>query len=216
MQNHFFTDVKVMHLPVRFSYKPDVKALMKPVESELFVRHIKKSGYYLEFGMGGSTIVALSNTKAKVYSVESDFEWIRKLKKYWFIRFHLLKRLSIYYANIGNTKEWGYPVDTQHKLSFPDYSSGIFKKIDVSKVDCVLIDGRFRVASVLQTILHCHKNSGLKILFHDFYNRPRYHEVLKYLSEIEKADTLAVFNIRPNVDLLEVATDYELFKFSPP
>lgn len=187
---------------------------MSKPEKVLYLKYIRQSRYYLEFGMGGSTVLALSYSKTKVYCVESDLQWIRKFRKSWFIRFHLLKRLSICHSNIGVTEEWGYPLNLEQRHNFPNYSSGIFQKIDASKVDLVLIDGRFRVACVLQTILNCFKNKGVKIMIHDFYKRPHYHGVLKYLSEIDKADNLGVFVIRPGINLQDVASDYEAFKFT--
>lgn len=197
-----------------FFHTAGMKIRMNKNEKVLFVKHIRKSKYYLEFGSGGSTFIALRKSNAKIHAVESDQEWIRKIKKSWYAKYHLLRRLKIHFTGIGPTKKWGYPETMDRKDFFPDYSAYIFKKIDTSKIDLVLVDGRFRVACVLQTIMNCSENIGLKILIHDFYNRPHYHGVLKYLSEIDKADNLGVFIIKPGVNLQEVASDYEAFKFT--
>jgi len=187
---------------------------MNKNEQFLFEKYIRQSRYYLEFGMGGSTIYVLRKANARVHSVESDVDWVKKIKKSWYVKYHLLRRLNIHFSDIGPTKKWGYPEKMDRKDFFPDYSAGVFKNVDTSKIDLVLIDGRFRVACVMQTILNCFKNKGVRILIHDFYNRPHYHIVLKYLTEIDKADNLGVFVIKPDINLQDVALDYESFKFT--
>jgi hypothetical protein len=123
--------------------------------------------------------------------------------------------LKIYHVNIGQTKEWGFPLSVEKSATFPDYSSDVFKKLKSRKIDLVLIDGRFRVACALQTIINCNKNPGLKILIHDFYSRQSYHLLLNYLSEIEKVGNLGVFRIKEGVVLDEVASNYEEYKLIP-
>ena len=78
-----------------------------------------------------------------------------------------------------------------------------------------LIDGRFRVACTLKLILECHKNSDLKILIHDFWDREEYHVVLRYLDIVDKADTIGLFSIKEPVDLESVRTDYGAYKVNP-
>jgi len=65
---------------------------------------------------------------------------------------------------------------------------------------------------MLQTILHCQKNTI--ILVHDFINRPYYHAILNFLDEIECADSLAVFKIKPDVNFEKVRECYEYFKYN--
>ena len=112
----------------------------------LFDKTIKKSSGYLEFGMGGSTIRALKVSKANVFSIESSLDWIKLMRKYFFIRYMENKRLSLYHVDIGPVKKWGVPISDHLKESFPDYSSKIFKEIKGEVIDSVLIDGIFRVA----------------------------------------------------------------------
>jgi hypothetical protein len=189
--------------------------IMTPEERSLFDKTIKHSKAYLEFGTGGSTIRALKKSKAKIYSVDSSAEWIRSLRKYFLVRYMEKKRLLLLHMDIGPTKEWGYPVSMNLKERFLAYSSGVFSLIKKETLDTVLIDGRFRVACALKTILECYTNAGLTILVHDFWNREEYRILLNYLSEMDRAGTLGAFAIKKDIDLAAARNDYELYKYNP-
>ena len=94
---------------------------------------------------------------------------------------------------------------------FPKYSSEIFEKIDKNSIDLVFIDGRFRVACVLQTIMNCSKHT--KILIHDYTQRQFYHLIEEFLEVVEIVDTLAIFQIKDNIDKQKILDLYEKYKF---
>ncbi len=195
-------------LPYHFFYE----FMMTKSEREVFDKVIIRSNNYLEFGVGGSTIRAIQNSKCMIHSVESSPEWATKMKSYFAIKKNLGKRLFIHYVDIGATKAWGYPVSEEKMEQFSDYSTTIFTQIDPTIIDLVLIDGRFRVACTMNTILHCHSNKNFNIVFDDFWNREHYHVVLDYLDIIEKADNLALFKIKENVDLKMAEVVYNKYK----
>ncbi len=189
--------------------------VMSKKEKEIFDSTIKKSKGYLEFGSGGSTIRALQKSNAKIYSVDSSKEWIGYMRKHLIVRYYEGKRLDFFYVNIGPTKEWGLPVDDSSKHLFPQFSSSVFNVVNPESVDTFLVDGRFRVACVLSTIIHLSALGDYNkiIIIHDFWNREHYHVVLSYLKVIDRADTLGVFNIKENLNLADVRQDYERYKF---
>ena len=188
--------------------------IMSDSERDLFDQYVKKSKLYLEFGAGGSTLRALTISKAQVYSIDSSQEWIQFMHRYWIVRFLENKRLFLKFMDIGPTKEWGQPDGMQSKDLFPNYSSGIFPFLQGKKPDTILIDGRFRVACALQVIIHYHGQSGIKILIHDFWNRPEYHLVLQYLDVLNQTDTLGVFGIKKDLDITQLKAEYELYKYN--
>lgn len=189
---------------------------MTQSEKQVFNKYILGSKFYLEFGMGGSSIAVLRKSKASISSVESSREWINKLRKYRIIRIaEKNSRLRIRFVDIGRISDKGLPVSLATRNNFPKYSSEIFNEINPLNLDCVLVDGRFRVACTLQIILHCFQNENLFILFHDIWTRPYYHIILKYLIEIERVDSLGVFRIREGVILDRIQEDYEKFKYDP-
>ncbi|PID42422.1 MAG: hypothetical protein CSB48_10150 [Proteobacteria bacterium] len=189
--------------------------VMSRDEKIAFDEAIGKSGNYLEFGLGGSTLRALQRSEAKIYTVESSPEWIGHMRKYFILRRSENKRLHIFPVNIGPTGDWGYPEPGNDPDLFAAYSSSVFDSIDRKSIDLVLVDGRFRVACILKIILSCHDNQQLNILIHDFWNRQQYHVVLKYLDVIKKVDSLGVFSIKDDIDMESVQKDYESYKLDP-
>lgn len=191
--------------------------LMTEDERELFVKSISESKEYLEFGSGGSTFIVLKTTKANIISIESDIDWINHMRDNKTIfEEEQFCRLKFVHIDIGEISSMGMPKDKYKLESYPKYSEEIFKILDknkIDKIDTVLIDGRFRVACVLNTILNCNKN--IKIIIHDFFNRDEYHIVLNYLDIIEKANTLGVFKIKENINKNEISNLIEQYKYNP-
>lgn len=147
----------------------------------------------LEFGCGGSTLIAARQVK-RLVSVDSDSEWLAHVGTN-------LARAAIdftpFHADIGPTKEWGYPADTSRLADWPRYHVGVWRRLQGSP-DAVLVDGRFRVACLLQSVIHCKPDCLL--LFHDFFDRPHYHVALRHVEVLARVDTLAVMRAKPQVD----------------
>lgn len=203
----------IKKLDLNSPYPLFYKFRMTKLEQDMFNKYVKKSKVYLEFGSGGSTLRVLQKSKAKIHSVESSSDWIDYLSIYFIIRKTINKRLFFHHINIGQTGRWGYPISEDSKQLFPNYSNNIFKSLNPNTIDTVLIDGRFRAACVLSVILNITANKNTIIIIHDFWNREKYHTVLKYLNKVEKVDTLGVFKIKENIDLSLVKQDYETYKY---
>lgn len=183
-------------------------------ERKFLIDNFEKANSYLEFGAGGSTFLALLHSNIQnIISVESDFDWIEHLREWKIIQDAENKRLTFFHVNIGKTKEWGYPVEDSNQEKFLIYSSKVFQKEDSGSYDLVFIDGRFRVACMLQTILNC--KTDTKIIMHDFNDRPEYHVFLKYVNIVDTIDTMALFKIKENINYDDVLKDYELYKYNP-
>lgn len=186
--------------------------LNEDVEREVFFRHLEKSKVYFEFGSGGSTFKALNMPIKKVYSVESSRSWYDSMCSYKFITENMEnKKLNYMYVNTGETKEWAYPVDDSTRYLWPNYSRAISTISSPQTVDTVLVDGRFRVACVLMSILVCKPDTT--IIIHDFWDRPNYHAVLEFLEVIEQAGTLGVFKIKDNLDKKRIEAFFEVYQY---
>ncbi|WP_370522530.1 hypothetical protein [Helicobacter winghamensis] len=97
-------------------------------EKAYIIKTFKGVSTYLEFGSGGSTFLALLNSKANILSVESSKQWINYLIEWDFIKENITEgRLKFHYVDIGKTGEWGFPLDKDRKESFPEYSQAVFK-----------------------------------------------------------------------------------------
>jgi hypothetical protein len=158
-------------------------------DKKMFYKYLDKATYYLEYGSGGSTYQAcIRNNLKKIISVESDMEWHNKLKD---IVKNIDKNNNIIFKycdmkTIPNN--WGYPGIDSNLNDWINYSN-VIKTIDnniSSKIDLILIDGRFRVACCLK----CYNviNDNCLIIFDDFLNRNYYHIVLDYFEIIDKTE----------------------------
>lgn len=142
-----------------------------PEGLEFFNRIIRKSKRYLEYGSGGSTIVASQFVELLV-STESDPVFAKAVRKVVYQRpteIHLLN------PKIGLTRQWGFPVmavPTPARISrwtsYPRAPWKVFESRGV-RPDTILIDGRFRIACMLESLLHVDQSTI--ILFDDYVGR---------------------------------------------
>ena len=186
----------------------DIFAFLTEKERFFFTLLLKKSKKYLEFGMGGSTLLAfITPNIEKIISIDSDYNWIQNIKKFKNIKDEEGKRIILNYINVGKVRNWGFPISKNSNI--PNYSKQIFQKFE-NDYDFVFIDGITRVACALQIILNC--KPDIKILIHDFNYRPYYHILYKYLDIIYAIDSFALFSIKDDIDVNEVKEDYEIYK----
>lgn len=176
--------------------------------------YLDSSKCYLEFGAGESTIYASkSQTIESVDSVESSQEFIDNVLSHneHIARALALNKLSFHVVEIGETIKWGYPKDDSQKHLWPNYSSIVF--CQNKNFDLALIDGRFRVACTLNCLLKTPESCI--IIIHDFWNRPQYHVVLKYLNIIDKVDSLGVFTKRLDLNLNKIKSLIRTYQYIP-
>lgn len=147
----------------------------------------------LEFGSGGSTVVAARQVR-KIVSVDSDPGWLTRVHAE--VTRHAVDFTPVH-IDIGPVVEWGYPADESRLRDWPRYHTHIWRVVGGSP-DAVLIDGRFRVACLLQAIIHC--KPDCIFLFHDFNDRPQYHTILRHADVLMRVDTLAVLRAKQQVD----------------
>jgi len=159
----------------------DTKPYLLKADIPLFEKYVKKANVYFEYGSGGSTnyVSALSNLK-KIYSVESDIFFHRKLKK----EIKNISKVGFIVVNLMcKPNNFGRPGRNCSKKKIIEYQDSI-KKVS-EKIDVVFVDGRFRVCCCLKC--HKHISKDTVVLFDDFFNRPEYHIVLDFYNIIERA-----------------------------
>ena len=170
-----------------------MQPLMSAAEVAQFELQLAGRASLLEFGCGGSTIVAARQVR-QVVSIDSDPAWLAKVQA------EIAQQavdFTPFHADIGRVDEWGYPADATRLRDWPRYHTLIWRHLSGSP-DAVLIDGRFRVACLLQAVIHCKPDTIF--LFHDFADRPQYHVVLRHVDILTRVDTLAVLRTKPQVD----------------
>jgi hypothetical protein len=136
------------------------------VEVKFLRSQLARSTNYLEFGSGGSTFLALKTGIKKCWSVDSDAGWIAQMREWDEIRnAEESGRLSFHHADIGKVKALGVPADRRPSVLWDSYFLGVWGKLDAPP-DTVLVDGRFRLACALASLIACPPDTVL--LIHDF------------------------------------------------
>lgn len=154
----------------------------------------------LEFGCGESTMVAAQQVR-RIVSIDSDPDWLGKMRGG--MAPEAVEFTSVH-IDIGPVGEGGYPADEGRIRDWPRYHTHIWRSMAGSP-DAVSIAGRFRVACLLQAIIHC--KPDCIFLFHDFNDRPHYHAVLRHVDVLARIDGLGVLRARQQVDGTAVLHD---------
>ncbi|TAJ92138.1 MAG: hypothetical protein EPO41_14615 [Reyranella sp.] len=134
---------------------------------------------------------------SRIFSVESDVQYSRKV-----IGAALADRadlnLTMKTPDIGVTGAWGFPVNKEKFHLWPRYALDIWD--DIQKVgqspDLVLVDGRFRVACFMASMIFCNENA--EILFDDYTNRTKKYGVAATLCKPTRiVGGMMVFHVPP-------------------
>ncbi|MFK4722752.1 hypothetical protein [Bradyrhizobium niftali] len=160
-----------------------------------FSKAVQSSKCYLEYGSGSSTVLAAKFAQ-RIVSVESDAVFCRAVRKM------LPERagISLIHVDIGLTRQWGYPVfsrPTERRIRrWQKYPQAPWQSYDFSP-DLLLIDGRFRVACALESLLHIGEET--KILIDDYPGRP-YEIIEEFADRTALYGTMAEFRKKKSFD----------------
>jgi len=157
-------------------------------DSKMFRQIISETKVYGEYGVGLSTIYSSENKNLVIYSVDTSKEYVQ------YALDNINKEnsnIEIDYVDVGPVQEdgGGVPLTYNKSKNFKVYREIIWSKS--SKPDTVLIDGRFRVACFLTTLLHCEK--GTKLIFDDYVTRSKYHIVEMFEKPIKSQGRQSLF-----------------------
>jgi hypothetical protein len=170
--------------------------------TEYFRRQLESTRNYLEYGSGGSTILA-HKVVNNLVSVDSDGHFLadvrRKLADY-----ESSATTKLIHANIGLTQMWGMPVFTKPTRrrvrrweTYPRAPWKYCRSVGVEP-DLVLVDGRFRVACMLESLLNLSSTNPCQILCDDYVGRPHYN-VVEQFADVSMVGRMAI--LRPKAAL---------------
>jgi hypothetical protein len=194
---YFFDAAKYMARKHTSGYSVNPEPTFDQDGLEFFRLAIKDSRIYLEFGSGGSTILA-SRFVTKLVSVETDRVFaaaVRRALPQSRAEVHLLT------PNIGMTRDWGFPIfghPTPARIArwkrLPKAPWGILGS-DIP--DTILIDGRMRVACALECLLHITRDTCLLV---DDYMGRSYEAIERFANPIAFHGRMAEFRKRKTFD----------------
>lgn len=149
----------------------------------------------LEYGSGGSTVLAAGMSGKLIFSVESDWRWGMRLQRH-LDQANLASPAIVFTVDIGETGRWGRPVDEGNWKNFHRYPSAIWTEPYFRHPDVVLIDGRFRAACFAMTCLTISR--PVTVLFDDYVPRPAYSVVERFSKPDRLIGRMAEFRLDPN------------------
>jgi hypothetical protein len=188
------------------------KPHFSPDAVTFFQERIEAAKFYLEFGSGGSTVLAAQMGK-RGFSVESDRFYLRDVRKKIKGSTHGMK---LTWADVGPTGAWGRPdrrkPTEQNVLKWRNYVEAPFREIGNEFYDLILVDGRWRVAAALNSLREgAARNASFTLLFDD-YRRKHYHAIEAFAGSPKMVDRMAVFEIDQG-RMPKVPTEDDLSRF---
>ncbi len=150
----------------------------------------------LEYGSGGSTVMAAEMPGKQIFSVESDRDWAQMMRD-WFVGNPPAERseVDVIWADIGPTKKWGHPADNSSWQRYAQYPLGVWNLPDFVQPDVVLVDGRFRAGCAMATALNTTR--PVRVFMDDYKRRKNYHVVEEFLGAPHLIGRMAEFTVTP-------------------
>jgi hypothetical protein len=166
----------------------------------VFRSFLRDCKFYLEYGSGGSTVLA-ARLKKRFISVETDPYYLKSVHK-------KIGKLApdqrLLYADVGLTGPWGTPLwrrlTPRRVARWTGCLEAPWHLVEPKeRPDLILIDGRFRVAATLTCCLHLGDSSGAHILVDDYGDYPNYHVIEQYATLTATVGRMAIFQPAPSV-----------------
>lgn len=173
------------------------KLTMPPTEADALRAAYAMADVILEYGSGGSTLLAAEMPGKTVTSVESDRDWVQMMQD-WFEHAPPAagSKAEILWADIGATKEWGHPKSRKGWRRYAGYPLGVWSRVGFVQPDVVLVDGRFRTGCALASAFNTAK--PVKLLFDDYKPRKHYHRIEEFLGRPgQMHGRMAEFEVKP-------------------
>ena len=98
----------------------DYRGILFEGEDNLFKKNIRNIDLYGEYGMGDSTVWVFKNTKSKIISVDTDANWLKKVKSKIGV-LENLDRLDLEWIDLGKISDWGTPKSYEKRNNIKNY-----------------------------------------------------------------------------------------------
>ncbi|QFS82804.1 hypothetical protein FIU97_08325 [Roseivivax sp. THAF40] len=175
---------------------PRPELTLPDAEAALVRAEYAEAEVILEYGSGGSTVMAAEMPGKRVFTVESDRAWAEMMRG-WFAANPPAQgsEVNVIWSDIGRTRDWGQPVDDTEWRRYPRYPLEVWGLPEFRQPQVVLVDGRFRQGCALAAKYLAH--GPVTLLFDDYLHRKHYHQVEAFLGRPEITGRMARFEITP-------------------
>ena len=156
----------------------------------------ERASVILEYGSGGSTVMAAEMPGKRVFSVESDKTWAQMMRG-WFQQTPPTQgsEVDVIWSDIGPTKKWGHPASHEAWERFARYPLEVWDLPEFRQPDVVLVDGRFRPGCALAAAFR--STGPVTVLIDDYAKRRHYHKVEAFLGPPQLTGRMARFEVTP-------------------
>jgi GT2 family glycosyltransferase len=174
-------------------------------EERLYLDALLRYGQrYMEFGMGGSTLIAARSGQREIVAVDSDQRWVQRVRGQPAVAAAIRAgRASLLHADLGPLGEWGFPSDQSGIANWPDYIRLPWTEWETRgrRPGLIFVDGRFRLACCLSVAVALGPwraaGESPRVLLHDFdAARPFYQTVMDFFDAEEVVGTLHLLRLR--------------------
>ena len=184
----------------RFFYTQRVKGFDPPDHphldfetAEWLKQRLNRTGMLLEYGSGGSTVLA-NQLGVPAISVESDRFYAAAVRT----ALPDPRLCQLLTPKMGVTIQWGMPLIGRRRKG-RRYVTAPFDCLGDEFPDLVLVDGRYRVACALETARRAHlAGATAELVVDDYEGRPFYHDLPDYLGSPRLIARAAVFAVGDN------------------
>jgi len=159
-------------------------------EWSLLRQALEGASSYLEFGCGLSTEFVSKSYGCTARSIETSYEWVARVQK------RVGDEVQIIHVDLGEVGRWGRPLTYQNRKNFIRYFEAGFD--NGFSPDAVLIDGRFRVACFLTTLLL--SRPGTRIVVDDYPDRPHYKVIEEIVAPTSTSSRQALFVVPGSIN----------------
>ncbi|MEQ1868516.1 MAG: hypothetical protein ABL961_00640 [Vicinamibacterales bacterium] len=173
-----------------------------------FENAVARSTNYLEYGSGGSTIRAWQSART-VVSVDNDRGYVRAVSRALTRSARRPQLSQLIHVHTGITWQYGIPVfkaPTPRRLQrWQRYATAPWEFLRAHAIvpDTILVDGRFRVACILESLLNLDDGSACVILVDDYLDRPEYSVVEAFADRVATAGRMVTLRKKPDFDRQE-------------
>jgi len=172
-------------------------------QASFFKQRLLSSRCYGEYGCGTSTVWVSENTSIPIYAVDTSRDWIDKVYQ----QTAVCENMDLQHVDLGPLGEWGRPLSYVNRGSIMNYVAGIWNR--PQKPDTILVDGRFRVACFLKSLLEA--ELGACIIFDDYVGRVHFHLVEEFLEPDQFCGDQAIFVVPEVLDRKLIEKELERF-----
>lgn len=184
--------------------EPGLEPHLLPRERELMEKEMRQASSYLEFGTGGSTVLASRCGIGRIVSIDTNEAWLRRAAKE--LGPHA-SNVEFIHCDIGPTSDWGFPATEDGVKQWPEFFvrpwNAFLSRGELPEL--IYIDARFRLACALYSILALNLNrrgffrASSRIMIYDYPSRPNYHLVEEHAVIVDRMNELVVLEPKRKV-----------------